>query len=280
MRREAERFDLSNRLKVAREAAGRAGKITLKYFQTDFQRETKADGTVVTPADRESEQQMRKTIGRAFPDDGILGEEFAEKPGKTRYRWILDPIDGTLSFAQGVPLYGVLIGIEDQETRDCPVGVIHLPALGEMVYALRGQGCHWVRRAGRNLESSPACVSQVKELDKAVLLATDFWSSRPAPGENRHAALARLAAKTRVQRTWADCYGYALVATGRAEMMLDCALKIWDCAPLQSILEEAGGTFTDWSGKRTIYGDCGLATNKLLLKPAIETLGEAAGAGR
>ncbi len=275
MASDVEYYELAERLKVAREAAERAGKITLKYFQTDFQRETKADGTVVTIADRQSEQQIRKMIAKAFPKDGILGEEFEEKPGQTRYRWILDPIDGTLSYAQGVPLYGVLIGVEDQETRECPIGVIHLPALGEMVYAQRGRGCFWVKHSGRYRESAPARVSRVDALEQAVLLSTDFWN---VAREDRRQALARLAARTRVQRTWADCYGYVLVATGRAELMLDSAVKIWDCAPLQPILEEAGGTFTDWSGKRTIYGDSGLATNGPLLKKALEVLGEAAAA--
>jgi len=268
---EAQYYELAERLKVAREAAERAGRITLKYFQTDLKRETKADGSVVTVADRQSEQQLRKAIEKAFPKDGILGEEFPEKPGQTRYRWTLDPIDGTISFAQGVPLYGVLVGVEDQETRECHVGVVHIPALGETVYAQRGRGCHWVKHRGGHRESLPAQVSSVDKLENAILLATDFWS---IAHEDRRQALAHLAARTRIQRTWADCYGYVLVATGRADLMLDAVLKIWDCAPLQPILEEAGGTFTDWSGKRTIYGDTGLATNRRLLKPAVEALGE------
>ncbi len=268
--------ELARRLKVAREAAERAGQITLRYFQTDFKRETKADGSVVTVADRQSEQQLRKAIEKAFPKDGILGEEFPEKPGQTRYRWTLDPIDGTISFAQGVPLYGVLVGVEDQETRECHVGVVHIPALGETVYAQRGRGCFWVKQhSGRHRESLLAQVSSVDKLEQAVLLATDFWSMTQL---DRRQALARLAARTRIQRTWADCYGYVLVATGRADLMLDPVLKIWDCAPLQPILEEAGGTFTDWSGKRTIYGDTGLATNRRLLKPVLEVLGEASSA--
>lgn len=267
---------LSERMAVAREAAERAGKTTLKYFQTDCSRETKADGTVVTIADKQSEKQIRRAIQKAFPKDGILGEEFEEKKGETRWRWIIDPIDGTLSYAQGVPLYGVLIGVEDQETRMCPVGVIHVPALGETVHAQRGRGCFWQRVRGRSRVSEPARVSRVDRLEDAVLLSTDFWHS---PVEGRREALARLAARTRVQRTWADCYGYVLVATGRAELMLDTVMKVWDCAPLQPILEEAGGTFTDWSGTRTIYGACGLATNGVLFRQALELLQASPAAG-
>ncbi len=270
--------ELSARLELARRIAARAGKVTLKYYQSDFQRETKLDGTVVTIADRESEQLMRRAIEKAFPDDGILGEEYGEKPGRSRYRWILDPIDGTISFAQGVPLYGVLIGIEDQETRDCPVGLIHIPALGETVYAQRGAGCAWERPlplpAGKK-KTTPARVSSVDELERALLLATDFFR---VERDDRRQALARLAAQTRVQRTWSDCYGYVLVATGRAELMLDPVMHIWDCAPLQPILTEAGGTFTDWAGNRTIYGACGLATNGRLLPQVLKVLGEAGAA--
>ena len=271
MATEVQDYEVAQRLQVARNAAERAGKITLKFFQTDFERQTKADGTVVTIADRKSEQQMRKMIETAFPHDAILGEEFGEKPGQTRYRWILDPIDGTLSFAQGVPLYGVLVGLEDLEDGRSVLGVIHLPPLGETVYARRGGGCHWERHVGRKRTSVASRVSRVDKLEHAILLATDFWN---VPLEDRRQALARLTGRTRLQRTWADCYGYALVATGRAELMLDSALNVWDSAPMQPILEEAGGTFTDWSGKPTIHGDCGLATNGLLLEEALAVMQE------
>ncbi len=268
--------ELAERLQVARQAAERAGRITLKHFQTDFERQTKADGTVVTIADRQSEQLLRRTIERAFPYDAVLGEEFHEKPGQTRYRWILDPIDGTVSFVQGVPLYGVLVALEDLEVRRSVLGVIHLPSLGETVYAQRGHGCHWERRVGGKRLAIPARVSRVENLDAAVLLASDFWN---VPLEGRRQELARLAGRTRLQRTWADCYGYVLVATGRAELMLDSTFNLWDAAPMQPILEEAGGTFTDWTGQPTIHGDCGLATNGLLLKEALAVMREATEVG-
>jgi len=264
--------ELSRRLEIARQAAIRAGRIMLKYARTDFQRETKADGSVVTIADRQSEQLLRRTIEKSFPDDGVLGEEFGEKPGTTRYRWILDPLDGTLTYAQGVPLYGVLIGVEDLETQSCPIGVIHIPALAETVYALEGHGCTWEGRCGHGASRARtvrARVSEVQRLDQAVMLATDFWRLGTPPQRD---ALARLAARTRVQRTWADCYGYLLVATGRAEIMLDPVMKIWDAAPMEVILKEAGGCFTDWAGRPTIHGQCGLATNGRLHAAVLEEL--------
>jgi histidinol phosphatase-like enzyme (inositol monophosphatase family) len=264
--------ELSRRLEVAREAAIRAGRIMLKYARTDFERETKADGSVVTIADRQSERLLRRTIEKSFPDDGVLGEEFGEKPGTTRYRWILDPLDGTLTYAQGVPLYGVLIGVEDRETESCPIGVIHIPALAETVYAQRGRGCTWERGAGAvasRARTARARVSQVQRLDQAVMLATDFWKMGTP---KQRGALARLTARTRVQRTWADCYGYLLVATGRAEIMLDPVMKIWDAAPMPVILKEAGGCFTDWAGRPTIHGQCGVATNGRLHPAVLEEL--------
>lgn len=264
--------ELSRRLEVARQAAMRAGRIMLKYARTDFQRETKADGSVVTIADRQSEQLLRRMIQEGFAGDGVLGEEFGEKPGRTRYRWILDPLDGTLTYAQGVPLYGVLVGVEDFETGSCPIGVIHIPALAETVYALEGRGCTWERGAGHGAprtRTARARVSEVQRLDRAVMLATDFWRLGTP---NQRDALARLAAKTRVQRTWADCYGYLLVATGRAEIMLDPVMKIWDAAPMQVILKEAGGCFTDWAGRPTIHGQCGVATNGRLHAVVLEQL--------
>lgn len=261
--------ELSARLDVARAAADNAGKNSLKYFLGELKRETKADGTIVTIADRQGEQLIRRAVQRAFPGDGILGEEFEERKGDSRYRWIIDPIDGTISFARGVPFYGVLIGIEDQETRGCPAGVIHLPALGETIYAQKGRGCHWTRRKGRYNQTQAAQVSTVSSLEAAMVLATDFWS---APDAGRRAAMHRLAGRAATRRTWADCYGYVLVATGRADVMMDAAMNIWDCAPLQPILEEAGGTFTDWSGKATIYGDCAVATNSKLLAQVLAEL--------
>lgn len=263
--------EVSRRMQVAREIALAAGDITLRYFLNEFERETKSDGSVVTVADRESELFMRGRIRQAFPEDGVLGEEFGEQPGSSGFRWILDPIDGTLSFSQGVPLFGVLVGVEEQVSGTCPAGVVHMPALAETVWAQKGRGCTWERRAGASTISKPARVSAVDSLAGAVLLSTDFWK---LGDERSKAALGRLAERTRVQRTWADCYGYLLVATGRADIMLDPVMKVWDAAPLQPVLEEAGGTFTDWSGRATIHGGCGVATNGKVLSAVLDLLRE------
>jgi histidinol phosphatase-like enzyme (inositol monophosphatase family) len=200
---------------------------------------------------------MRRLIGAAFPDHAILGEEEGETAGTAPYRWIIDPLDGTRTFVRGVPLYGTLVGVE---VRDEPVvGVVHLPALDETLAAARGEGCTWNGR--------PCRVATTDALERALVVVTDERVARERSG-----AYERLAARTAMQRTWADCYGYVLVATGRAEVALDPIMSVWDCAALLPIVEEAGGRFTDWSGRRTIRGGEAVATNGVLHDAVLRTL--------
>lgn len=246
-------------LDFAVDAAWRAGKITLEYFQTGTPVERKADTSPVTLADRRAEEALRERIQAHFPGHGILGEEFGELPGSTPYRWILDPLDGTRSFIQGVPLYGVLLGLE--YAGRAVLGVAHFPALEETAYAAKGEGCYWNGRR--------AAVSAVDRLPEAVLLATDVASLYT---EGRGRAFEALQAQTGLLRTWGDCYGHLLVATGRAEIMLDSIMNIWDCAALQPILEEAGGTFTDWKGTATHTGGNAVSTNGHLFGAVMEII--------
>jgi histidinol-phosphatase len=248
---------LAELLSVAAEAAYLGGRRTLAYFNTGVAVEVKADNTPVTCADRESEQIIRERITRSFPDHTILGEEGALKEGDPEYRWIIDPIDGTKTFIRGVPLYGVLIGVE---VKGRPaVGAVYMPALDEMVTAATGLGCHWNGR--------PARVSGVSRLDEAAVMVTDVTSALA-----RSPAYGRLAATTKLQRTWGDCYGYLLVATGRADVMIDTAVNAWDCAPMLPILEEAGGLFTTWDGEPTIWGKDGIGTNAALHRQVLDLL--------
>ena len=246
-------------LDFAVDAAWQAGKITLEYFQTGPVVERKADASPVTLADRRAEEKLRECIQRAFPEHGILGEEFGEVVGRTPYRWVLDPLDGTRSFIQGVPLYGVMLGLEYHGR--VILGVVHFPALGETVYAAKGEGCYWNGRR--------AHVSTVTHLEEAVVVATSVQSLYD---EGRGSVFDTLQGQTRLQRTWGDCYGHILVATGRAEVMLDPILNIWDCAALLPILEEAGGTFTDWYGTATHTGGNGLSTNGHLFRQVMEII--------
>src|SRR5438067_664475 len=123
---------LTEALEFALQAARRAGEVVLPYYQGDVAVETKGDGSPVTLADRGAEQELRRLIRERFPDDGVLGEEFGELPGTSGRRWVLDPIDGTKAFVRGVPLFGVLIGLE--EDGEAVLGVVSMPALDELVY--------------------------------------------------------------------------------------------------------------------------------------------------
>ncbi|HEX8164101.1 MAG TPA: histidinol-phosphatase [Pyrinomonadaceae bacterium] len=242
-------------VRLAREA----GEITRGYFRGSFVAERKRDGSPVTVADREAEGHLRRAISAAFPDDAIHGEEEGEREGASDRRWIIDPIDGTYSFVRGVPLFGVLIGLEIG--GEVALGVVNLPALHELIHAARGLGCF--------LNGEPARVSAARSLDEALLLSTDFGTcERYGFG----AAAERLQSRAAARRTWGDCYGHVLVATGRADVMLDPVMNVWDCAALQPIIEEAGGTFTDWGGRRTIRGGNAVSTNGALFESVMDAI--------
>jgi histidinol-phosphatase len=242
---------------VATEAAYLAGKRTLAYFNTGVRPDLKADKTPVTIADREAERLLRERILSVYPDHAILGEEEGESSGSAPYRWIIDPIDGTKAFVAGVPLYGVLIGVE---VRGEPsVGVIYLPALDDMISAANGLGCTWNgRKCG---------VSTVDSLSDALIVTSSIMRCA-----ERSDAWETLASATRLQRTWGDAFGYAMVATGRAEAMLDPAMSPWDCAPMLPILREAGGKFSDWTGRETIHSGDAFGANGALYDEILDIL--------
>lgn len=232
-------------LDLALDLARRGGDLTLRWFRTaDLAVARKSDGTPVTEADRSAERLIRGELERLRPDDAILGEEEAERAGTSGVRWFVDPLDGTKAFTRGVPLYATLIAASDPHGP--AVGVIHLPALGETIYAGRGLGCF--------LNARPARVSETTELRGACLTSSGFehWPD---------AALAAVRSAGLALRTWGDAYGYALVATGRADVMVDPVVAVWDVAPMPVILAEAGGRFTDYTGQERADGGNGIATN-------------------
>jgi histidinol-phosphatase len=249
-------------LDFAVEVAWRAGRATLAHYQTGITAETKADASPVTEADRAAELVVRELIGARFPDDAVLGEEGGETGEGARRRWIVDPIDGTRTFLRGVPFFGVMLALEVDGAPE--LGVIHFPALDETVYAARGAGCWWNGRRAR--------VSATATLQDALLVTTDVANidvQGLTPGWQRLTAAAGLV------RTWGDCYGYALVATGRAEAMLDPILSIWDAAALVPIIEEAGGAYSSWPGASGgVYGSA-VATNAALASQVRALLGDA-----
>ena len=246
-------------LDFATNLAVEAGDVTLKYFGGVVAHDAKGDGSPVTIADKEAEQLLRSRIEGRYPDHSILGEEYGESNEGARVRWILDPIDATRSFMRGVPLYGVLIGIEiDHESA---VGVAHFPPLRETVAAGRGLGCTWNGR--------PCQVSSIDRLEDAVVCTTDVERilSRPEGKGWR-----RLQQTVAFSRTWGDCYGHALVATGRIEAQVDPVMAPWDAGPFLTIMTEAGGAFTTLAGESTVHGGSGVGSNGRLHEAVLEAV--------
>lgn len=242
-------------LDAVHEAARVAGDVAMRHYMTSLAIESKSDGSPVTIADREAETAVREWITRRFPEDGIEGEELGVLRPEARRRWVIDPIDGTKTFVRGVPLWGTLVAIVDG--TDVLAGAAFFPAVDEMVVAARGEGVWW--------NDVRCCVSRIDRLERATVLTTD---ERFVGNDVQRAAWRRLSARALVSRTWGDCYGYLLVATGRAEVMADGSMSAWDAAALAPIIEEAGGVFTDWTGARTAFGGDAIATNGAL---AVET---------
>lgn len=245
------------RLERAIEWARAAGDVTLGYFQTDrFEVETKRDGTAVTTADRAAEETLRSLIEASFPDDGITGEEFGSHDGNSGYRWILDPIDGTASFVCGVPLYGTLVAVMRAET--VVAGVIHMPALDEMVYAGAGSGAWHVVRGGA---AKRARVSGVKTLAEGVVCVTG-WEYFAKTGKEE--VVSRLGEAAGKLRGWSDCYAHVLAATGRIEGVVEPLVKVWDVAPAMVVMREAGGLFSDFRGNERVDSGDGILSNGVL----------------
>lgn len=253
------RPDYPTLLEAAETLATAAGAITLQYYGSVLESESKRDGTPVTAADRAAETFLRREILERFPSHGILGEEFGQENPEAPIQWILDPIDGTKSFMRGVPIYGVLVGVVIEGMPS--VGVAHFPALGETVSAALGEGCRWNGR--------PARVSEVTDLPDATVLTSDPAVLLEHPMAQGWRTLVRTAC---LARTWGDCYGHILVATGRAEVMVDPILSPWDAAPFVPILSEAGGMFTDKDGLARHDGGSGISSNGTLHEEVLEML--------
>jgi histidinol phosphatase-like enzyme (inositol monophosphatase family) len=254
------------RLAAMIEVAEAAGAHTLKYFRSsELVVDAKKDDSPVTVADREAEQLVRKLLFERFPQDTLQGEEFEEQTGSSSYRWIVDPIDGTKSFVCGVPLYSTLLAVECDGN---PLGgVIFIPALGELIVAAVDQGC-WYRN-GDGADWVAAKVSDKTDIGEAVFVTSEVGSF-----DERGAAdvYKRLESDAWVTRSWGDGYGYLLVATGRAELMIDPICNAWDVAAIYPVITEAGGTFTDWKGTKTVRGGDGVGTNGHLHKAVLDRL--------
>lgn len=254
------------RLTTLIETCVAAGQHTLKYFRDrNVDVESKSDDSPVTIADKEAEALARKLVGDRHDEDTIQGEEFPEKAGTSAYRWIVDPIDGTKSFICGVPLYSTLVAIE--QNGEPFAGAIYIPATGEMVYAANGIGA-WYRHSDES-PWSRCQVSNTNQLEEAIFLTSQADLFRR---QNAGLAFQHLEDICRISRSWGDGYGYLMVATGRADIMVDAICNAWDVAAMIPILREAGGSFTDWKGDTTPRGGNGIGTNGQLHSEVIEIL--------
>lgn len=251
----------SDLIPAVEELARLTGGVALRYYHSALDVERKGDGSPVTMADRAAEQAAREWVRSRYPADGVLGEEFGEERVGARRRWVIDPIDGTKSFVRRVPLWGSLVALCEGEA--VLAGAAFFPAVDELVVAAPGAGCWWNGRR--------CSVSSLGNLAAATAVTTDERFRRhPA----RRAAWEQLGARVEVARSWGDCFGYLLVATGRAEIMCDPELSPWDAAALQPIIVEAGGTFTDWSGRPTAFGGSAIATNGAVADKARDLLAD------
>ena len=227
--------------------APRVRELTLKWFLSpDLKTERKADGSIVTPVDREAEQVIRTLISKEFGGDGILGEEFGDSrkaPDTFRgWRWVVDPIDGTGSYVRGIPHWVLLIGIEHD--ADAVAGLIDVPVMNETLHGSRGAGVKWTQRNG---EVRVAKVSDVVAAADALIEIGPARSFHRAEFGDIHQ---RLCMHTRRSRGWSDGYAFALLATGRVDAAIHFGFHRWDLSAGMAIIEEAGGKMTDWKGKR------------------------------
>ena len=230
------------RLHLAISLGDDARAIAMKHFDSaGVAFDDKSDGSPVTIADRTIEETLRARIEREFPDDGIIGEEFGTAPSRSGYTWVIDPIDGTRAYARGIPIFSTLIAVMHSDRA--VVGYASMPVWNECVYAIRGGGCTWIPASGK---PRPARVSTQHDLSKA-LVETIQPHGYFEVGE--YPAFERLARAVWRTRGWNDAYAYILCATGRVDAAVDMSIKVWDVAPFQVIMEEAGGLLTDWRGK-------------------------------
>jgi histidinol-phosphatase len=251
-----------------------ADALALQHFRRDLVIETKPDQTFVTQVDQAIERMVRSLISGAYPDHGLVGEEYGTEEGTGTVRWYIDPIDGTHNFMRGVPLFGTLLAVEEE--GEIMVGVMSAPAIGERWYARRGGGTWAVGSIGPGAGVPRRIgVSRVAAIADALVLYSsplDVAASGEAPGFD---ALIRSAWR---DRGFGDFWGYALVAEGAAEAMIEVGPNSWDLAAPSIVVEEAGGRMTDLHGERTIHAGTALATNGRLHDEIVDRL--AGGRGR
>jgi myo-inositol-1(or 4)-monophosphatase len=244
--------------KFASHLANLSGNIIKKYFRTDISIETKSDNTSVTIADKNAEKAIREKIMSEFPDHGILGEEFGNHNETAQYKWILDPIDGTKSFITGIATFGTLIGL----LKDgIPVlGLFHQPIIGELLIG---------DNESTELNGKKTKIRQCEKIEEATLLSSDHFM---IGNYKNQSAFDMLANKVKLYRTWGDCFGYYLLCTGYADVMVDPIMSPWDALPLLPIIRGARGTVTDYEGNNPVEGNSLVAATSNIHSQVIQIL--------
>jgi histidinol-phosphatase len=247
-------------LAFALELCDEADAMALRAFRRDLVIDTKPDRSFVTDADRAIERRIRERIADAYPGHGVVGEEYGTEEGRDGIRWYVDPIDGTHNFMRGVPLFGTLLAIE--AAAELVVGVMSAPVLGGRWFARRGGGAWAISALGPDAGTRRRIgVSGVAALGDAHLL---YGSAQEIAGSGAAPGFGGLVADVWRDRGFGDFWGYALVAEGAAEAMVEVGPKSWDLAAPLVIIEEAGGRLTDLAGQRTIHSGTVLASNRRL----------------
>ncbi len=240
--------------------AEETGKIIRQYYRTKINIETKSDESPVTIADKKSEEKMRELIMKEYPSHGIIGEEFGEYNSNAEYKWILDPIDGTKSFVCGVPLFGTLIALTK---NDEPIlGVINQPILNEYLIG---------DNLSAELNGKKVEVRKCSNLSSAILLSSDYLTFEKYRSQ---AGFENLIRKVKYYRMWGDCYGYYIVATGFADVMIDPVMNVWDLMALIPVIRGAGGKITDYTGGNPVKGNSIIATAGTIHDEVIKILNE------
>jgi histidinol-phosphatase len=263
--------ELRGWIDLALAACDEADEIALRYFRRDLEISTKPDRTFVTAADKAIERAIRSRLLDRHPDHGIVGEEYGTEAGDASVRWYVDPIDGTHNFIRGIPLFGTLLAVE--RDGELQAAVLSAPALRERWWAWRGGGA-WAAGAAGTSGTRRVRVSSVSVLADAQVLygsGHDIVASGRAPG------FAALLGEVWRERGFGDFWGYALVAEGAAEAMVEVELSPWDAAAPMVLVEEAGGRVTDLENRRRIDSGTFLTTNGLLHE---EVLGRLVAADR
>jgi len=252
---------IADYLEFANLLAVKSGALICKYFGTqDLPIELKEDQTPVTLADREAEKLIRRMIQTRFPDHGIVGEEFDDENPGADYVWMIDPIDGTKTFMNAVPLYGTVICLKYK--GDPIMGMVHQPNLNQI---LLGDG----EKAWLN--GKEVSVRKTAKIEDAVLLTSDPVNPGRYKGELKWN---KLVSNVKLYRTWGDCYGYLLVASGWADIMVDPIVSPWDFHGLIPIIRGANGAITDWEGEEALKGNSVIASNKILHRKVVDFLND------